>query len=284
MNAVIEMPAAWIELWAVFLLPFFEKTRYSLFDSSFCYPAKAHIGGMETFWWTDVVRCPQRKCSVAEQLMMTEADGFLYPFLKSLTDKVVSFFVLVLFSPVIMAIVPAMAVSMLLIPRDRGPLFYRERRISRGQEFHVLKFRVLRQEVVARMQREGKHARIYENDISNLTWAGRYLLKKWYFDELPQLFNILEGDMSLVGPRPWPVHMVNAQIERGLVYRKLIHAGWTGPAQLQKGQPTREKSEKLDLEYLTRCRTLPIWQLWLYDIRLLCQTLKVMLQGQGLKY
>jgi lipopolysaccharide/colanic/teichoic acid biosynthesis glycosyltransferase len=207
-----------------------------------------------------------------------------YPFLKWLTDKIVSLALLVSFSPVFMVIVSGMALSMLLRPADRGSWLYRERRISRGREFDVLKFRVLREDVISRMQPEDKHARVFEADTSNLTWAGHYLLKKLYFDELPQLFNILKGDMSLVGPRPWPVHMVNDQIKRGMAYRNLILAGWTGPSQLQKGNPTPQDSEKLDLSYLSRCRTSPRRDLWLYDIKVLLQTARVVLKGQGLTY
>ena len=207
-----------------------------------------------------------------------------YPYLKWITDKIVSLAVLAGFSPVFIVVMLAMAVSMLLRPADRGAWFYRERRISRGREFNVLKFRVLREDVIAQMQRENGHAWLYESEKSNLTWAARYFIKKWYFDELPQLFNILKGDMSLVGPRPWPVYMVHAQIKRGVVYRNLIHAGWTGPTQLQKGSPTKQGDEKLDLEYFNRCRTWPGWRLWLYDMRALFQTLRIMLKGKGLKY
>jgi lipopolysaccharide/colanic/teichoic acid biosynthesis glycosyltransferase len=207
-----------------------------------------------------------------------------YPFLKWFTDKCISLTLLALFSPIFTIVLLGMGISMLLRPQDRGLLFYRERRISKGREFDVLKFRVLREDVLARMHRENKHARLYEKDTSNLTWAGHYLIKKWYLDELPQLWNILKGDMSLVGPRPWPVHMVQAQVARGVTYRNHIHAGWTGPAQLQKGQPTGGRSEQLDQEYLHRCQTWPSWRLLRYDLGVLYETLQVMVQGQGLKY
>jgi len=204
-----------------------------------------------------------------------------YPFLKWLTDKLVPLVLIVLFSPVLMIIVLGMALDMLLYPADRGTWLYRERRTSRGKEFDLLKFRVLRQDV---SDRAAGHARRYERDTANLTWAGRHILKKWYFDELPQLLNILRGDMSLVGPRPWPIHMFEKQVARGVVYRKLIRAGWTGPAQLQKGRPNPLNSEKLDLEYLERCRTWSGWQLCKYDLQVLKDTLRVMLEGRGLRY
>ncbi len=207
-----------------------------------------------------------------------------YPYSKWLTDKFVSLALIVMFSPVFIVVILGMALSMLLRPADRGAWLYREQRFSQGQKFNVLKFRVLREDVLAQIQHKNDHARIYEADISNLTWAGRYLLKKWYFDELPQLFNVLKGDMSLVGPRPWPVHMVEDQIARGVIYRNLIRAGWTGPSQLQKGNPTPQDSEQLDLEYLNRCRTWSQWQLWQYDMSVLYQTARTLLEGKGLIY
>lgn len=217
-----------------------------------------------------------------------EDEAALYPFLKWVTDKLVALVLIVLFSPVFILIVLIMAVSMLLRPADRGAWLYRERRVSRGREFDLLKFRVLREDIIARMPPADRHARLYEKDPLNLTWVGHRLLKRWYFDELPQLFNILKGDMSLVGPRPWPVSLVDAQVKRGVVYRNLIRAGWTGPAQLQKrkkrpNSPPSRSAEELDLEYFDRCNNWPSGRLWLYDIRVLCQTVSVMLEGEGLK-
>ncbi len=215
---------------------------------------------------------------------MTELKRVPYPWQKRLTDKIVPIVILLILSPALLVVVLGMALDMLLCSADRGAWFYRERRISRGKEFDVLKFRVLREDVLAQMRQEGKHARIYEKDLTNLTWAGRHLIKRWYFDELPQLFNILRGDMSLVGPRPWPLSMVQDQIARGVRYRELIRAGWTGPAQLRKGHPDSRSSETLDLAYVERCRTWNGWRLWRYDMGVLWRTLQIMLEGKGLQY
>ena len=208
-----------------------------------------------------------------------------YPILKQTTDKLVALTLLVLLSPLLLVILLGIGVGMVVRSADRGPLLYRERRISRGKEIEVLKFRVLREGVLARMRRDGNgHTRLYEADVENLTWAGRYLIKKWYLDEVPQLLNILKGDMSLVGPRPWPLEMVRDQLERGLDYRNLIVAGWTGPAQSQKTDISLRGSEALDLEYVTACRTMSGWRLCRYDFRILLKTLKLLVRGQGLRF
>jgi lipopolysaccharide/colanic/teichoic acid biosynthesis glycosyltransferase len=175
-----------------------------------------------------------------------------------------------------------MAVDMLISRRDRGGFFYRESRISRGRLFGLLKFRTLRRDVLDEMRTNRGHARLYEADSANLTWAGRRLLKPWYLDEVPQLLNVLLGDISLVGPRPWPPEMVERQVADGRDYRNRILAGLTGPAQVTKGEGI--PYEDLDSRYLECSRTLSSWALARYDLRILWRTLVVVARGEGLNY
>ena len=207
-----------------------------------------------------------------------------YPFAKKAADKGISSMLLVLMSPVLAVAAGAMGLDRLLSRRDRGPWLYRERRISRGREFDLLKFRTLRTDALARQRDEEAHARLLENDPENLTWAGRRVLKPWYLDELPQLFNILRGDMSLVGPRPWPPSMVRDQVARGLDYRNHAMPGWTGPVQVQKGIIEPAGYTRLDLAYVDACRRWSSMRLVRYDLRILGRTVKVLARGQGLTY
>ena len=148
-----------------------------------------------------------------------------YPPAKRLFDLTVAAFLLVLLSPIVLLAALALALDMLFVPGDRGPWLYRERRISRGREFDVLKLRVLREDVIVALgAEEGAYARLRERDLGNLTRAGR-VIKRVYADELPQLVNVLRGDLSLVGPRPWPVAMVREQVEQGYDYRLHVTAG-----------------------------------------------------------
>jgi len=214
------------------------------------------------------------------------ADGVLvpYPFAKRLLDKSIAFAFLVLLAPILGAVWLVMGIDILLSRRDRGPWLYRERRISRGREFDLLKFRTIRSEVLVRDGGIQGHARLFESEPENLTWAGRRLLKPWYVDELPQLFNVLRGDLSLVGPRPWPVSMVEAQVAAGCDYRNLVMAGWTGPAQIQKGVTEPAGYTELDLAYVERCRSWSSGRLIRFDLRILWNTLKVIGRGEGLRY
>ena len=129
----------------------------------------------------------------------------------------------------------------------------------------------------------GAYARQYERDESNLTWAGR-VLKRAYLDELPQLIAVLRGQMSLVGPRPWPVAMVEEQLAEGLDYRTKVPAGWTGPAQVLKDSSGKANATALDLAYVEACRTMSPLRLLRYDVGLLSSSLATMLRGRGLRY
>jgi len=217
---------------------------------------------------------------------MKQLEDTPYPLIKWLTDKSIAIFLLLIVSPLLISIFVAMYLNMLFRSSDRGGIFYRETRITRGRKFDILKFRVLKEDVLTLMVEEGKHARVYEEDVDNLTWTGKYILKKCYLDELPQLFNILKGDMSLVGPRPWPVYMVDEQIEKGIEYRNHIVAGWTGVVQLEKGSKDQKNFDQLvqlDLDYFDDGLTKSSFFLWRKDMGILIQTIKVMLKRGGLE-
>jgi lipopolysaccharide/colanic/teichoic acid biosynthesis glycosyltransferase len=188
----------------------------------------------------------------------------------------------VLLFPLTAVLLAGMAIDMIVSPRDRGSFFYRENRISRGRLFGLIKFRTLSRGALEEMRAAGGHARLYEANAANLTWAGRRLLKPWYLDELPQLLNVLRGDISLVGPRPWPPEMVRQQVAEGRDYRNRIPGGLTGPAQVTKGEEI--PFEDLDLRYLERCEALSSWALVGYDLQVLWRTVLVIARGEGLNY
>ena len=215
---------------------------------------------------------------------LAEPQSVPYPLAKKVTDKGISSLLLVAFSPVFVVAYVAIGIDGMLVPRDRGPWLYRERRISRGREFDLLKFRTLRVVALERQRHGEAHARLLENDRENLTWAGRRVLKPWYLDELPQLFNVLRGDMSLVGPRPWPPSMVRDQVAAGLDYRNQVLPGWTGPVQVQKGIVQPAGYTKLDLAYVDASRRWSGLELARYDLGILWRTMKVLARGEGLTY
>jgi lipopolysaccharide/colanic/teichoic acid biosynthesis glycosyltransferase len=207
-----------------------------------------------------------------------------YPVPKLVLDKALALLLLVLLTPVFALVLAAIGIDMLVSARDGGRWLYRERRVSRGREFDLLKFRTLRRDVLERVRSEESHARLHEADEANLTWAGRRVLKPWYLDELPQIWNVLRGDMSLVGPRPWPPSMVANQAAKGLSYRNEFVAGWTGPAQVEKGVTESAGYAQLDVAYVEACRSSSAWQIVRRDLGILRRTLVVMAKGEGLRF
>ena len=206
-----------------------------------------------------------------------------YPAAKRVLDVAIALPLLVLLAPVFAFLFVAMGIDMLRCARDRGPWLYREERISRGRVFELLKFRTLRRAALAGMD-PASHARMLEADETNLTWAGRRLLKPWYLDELPQLWNVVRGDMSLVGPRPWPLPMVANQLAQGLTYRNEFVAGWTGPVQVEKGITEPADYQQLDLAYVRACREDRAATIVRRDLRLLWRTMRVLARGEGLRF
>jgi lipopolysaccharide/colanic/teichoic acid biosynthesis glycosyltransferase len=198
---------------------------------------------------------------------------------KRALDLVVAGAAVLVLLPLLIVVLTAFALDVLFVPRDRGPLLYREPRISKGRRIGLLKFRTLRTDV---LDRAAGHARLLEADTANLTWTGRRLLKPWYLDEVAQLWNVLRGDISVVGPRPWPPELVDRQVAEGLTYRNEVAAGLTGPAQVTKG--SGRPFADLDLVYVDRVRTLSSWGLVRYDVEILARTIGVIVRGEGLSY
>jgi lipopolysaccharide/colanic/teichoic acid biosynthesis glycosyltransferase len=205
-----------------------------------------------------------------------------YPPAKRVLDRGGGILLALLATPLFGLALGAGALDRALHPAARGRWLIRDRRISAGREFDLLKFRVLREDVMTEVEATDGNARLREAERESLTASGA-LIKRWYLDELPQLVNVIRGELSLVGPRPWPAVMVESQVAKGLDYRLRIRAGWTGPAQASKGEPDAS-FERSDLAYVEATRTLSGRELVALDLRTLGKTLRTMLRGEGLQF
>ncbi len=194
-------------------------------------------------------------------------------FLKRTLDVMLSLVGLVVTAPLLAAVA-------LVIKLDSpGPVFYRAPRVGKkGKRFLCQKFRTMvtdadrRKELLrARNERHGACFKI-AND-PRITRVGRFL-RRYSLDELPQLWNVWCGDMSLVGPRPHPLDDFE-QYDLEDLRRLEVTPGITGLWQVTaRRDPSFERNVALDVEYIEH------WNLWM-DLRILCKTVSVVLQGSG---
>jgi lipopolysaccharide/colanic/teichoic acid biosynthesis glycosyltransferase len=199
---------------------------------------------------------------------------------KLILDKTLAILLLAPLAPALALVALAIKLDGLINSLNRGPVFYREIRVTQGREFGLLKFRILRLPAIE-LIKDGAVPKEVENRPANLTATGAFL-KKYGLDELPQILNVLKGDLSFVGPRPKPVPEYLAELGRGIDSRRLIRAGLTGPVQIMKGtKRTAAEESGADAAYIESCRTLPGPSLVLLDLRIIFKTVKVMAGGSG---
>ena len=185
-----------------------------------------------------------------------------YLILKRLFDIVVALVALIVLSPVMLVVAAGIKLT------DSGPVFYKQKRLTKnGKEFDVIKFRSMRQDAekdgIARLSTGEKDQRV--------TPIGRFI-RKVRIDELPQLFNILEGSMSIVGPRPERPEIAR-QYEKELPefsLRLQAKAGLTGYAQVY-GKYNSSPYDKLqmDLMYIANPS---FWE----DLKIIFDTVKIL--------
>ena len=155
---------------------------------------------------------------------------------------------------------------------DGGPVFYRQVRLTRdGKQFKILKFRSMRVDA----EKDGV-ARLASEHDDRITRVG-HIIRAIRFDELPQLLNILRGDMSFVGPRPERPEIA-AQYEQEMPafsLRLQVKAGLTGTAQVYGRYNTEPKDKlKMDLMYINNMSPLE-------DLRLMFATARILFMRES---
>ena len=211
--------------------------------------------------------------------LLTRHSGLEQPLprlIKRLFDIVVSGMVLLLLSP-------AMLMIAVMVKRDGGPVFFGHRRIGKGgKAFYCLKFRTMiagSADVLRRHLEESPEAKAewdathkLKND-PRITRFGAFL-RSSSLDELPQLINVLRGQMSLVGPRP----IVKAEIKKyqqDIAHYYRVSPGVTGLWQVSgRNDVTYEQRVQMDSWYVRN------WSLW-HDIAILCKTFPALLKRHG---
>ncbi|WP_089106385.1 sugar transferase [Streptomyces hyaluromycini] len=193
--------------------------------------------------------------------------------IKEVVDRVGAVVLLMLFAPLMML------AALLVLVDSRGGAFYRQRRVGKdGREFTILKFRTMavgahgaRAQLADRNEGAGLLFKLRRDP--RVTRVGA-VLRRYSVDELPQLFNVLTGSMSLVGPRP-PLPEECAEYGPDIRRRLLVKPGLTGLWQISgRSDLPWEEAVRLDLRYVED------WSLAL-DTVILWKTMRAVLHGQG---
>lgn len=182
--------------------------------------------------------------------------------LKRLLDVTVSTLGVLFFSPLLLGI------AWLIWWEDRGPIFYIHPRVGKdGKEFPFFKFRTM----AVGSDRQGYELQTQDPRITRI---GNFL-RRWSLDEVPQLLNVIRGEMSLIGPRPTLAYQVEQYTprQRG---RLSVRPGLTGLAQVKgRNSLTWPERIELDLQYIEN------YSLWL-DLSILLQTFEAVLRPDGI--
>jgi putative colanic acid biosynthesis UDP-glucose lipid carrier transferase len=178
--------------------------------------------------------------------------------LKSIEDYILSFVLLLMASPLMLVLAAGVKLS------SSGPVLYRQRRVGwNGKKFTMYKFRTMPVEA------EVESGPVWSSNVDNRATKFGSFLRKTSLDELPQLFNVLQGKMSLIGPRPERPHFVEKYKNEVPHYMRkhLVKAGLTGWAQVHgwRGNTCLHTRIEHDLYYIEN------WSLWL-DIKIIIMT------------
>lgn len=214
---------------------------------------------------SEIMACRAKPMTMFHMPML-RMDGYTpsvtYTAVKRLMDLLFSGIALVVFSP-IMAVV-ALAIKL----EDGGPVFYRQERLTQGEKrFKILKFRSMR----INAESDGVAKLSTGKNDPRVTRVGR-VIRALRIDEIPQLINILKGEMSIVGPRPERPELTEeyAKVYPEFKLRLLSKAGLTGYAQVYgKYNTTPEDKLRMDLMYILRPSILE-------DIKLMLATVKIL--------
>lgn len=213
------------------------------------------MDGADNIFLFDVplLLCRNRGLSIEERMV------------KRIMDIVISLIGIVVASPFMLLI--AIAIKLY----DGGPVFYKQERLTRGgRPFMILKFRSMSTDS------EAKGARLAAKNDTRVTPVGK-VIRNIHFDELPQLFNILKGDMSVVGPRP-ERQVIMEEYRKELPefdFRLKVKAGLTGYAQVfGKYNTTPYDKLKFDMQYIENYS-------FGLDIKIMILTFKILFQKEN---
>jgi len=257
------------------------SAKRSMFDQVEAAIRACELEGVEVWLVADFFRTQISRTSIDDfyghpvLVFRTTPGASWESVLKQLIDRIGALIALVLLSPFLLLF------GLIVKFSSPGPIFFRQKRSGlNGQPFTLYKFRTmvtnaeqLQHELAAMNEMSGPVFKV-SND-PRITAFGKYM-RKFSIDEWPQFYNVLRGEMSLVGPRPLPVDEVRRFNDLAHRRRLSVKPGLTCLWQISGRNNVKDFKDwvRLDLEYIDN------WSLWL-DLKILMRTVPVVLVGNG---
>ncbi|MBA9025660.1 O-antigen biosynthesis protein WbqP [Peribacillus huizhouensis] len=190
----------------------------------------------------------------------------IYPICKRMIDCLLSLVALLTLSPIFLLIAIIIKID------SKGPVFFKQKRIGKNKKiFYILKFRTMRTNTPKDMP-----THMLQNPEAFITKIGKFL-RKTSLDELPQIINILKGEMSIIGPRPALWNQYDLIAERDKYGSNDIYPGLTGWAQVNgRDELPLEIKTRLDGEYVDRMS-------FAFDALIFLKTIFSVCKGAGIK-
>ncbi len=179
-------------------------------------------------------------------------------------------------------VIPFLILGAVIMADSPGGAFFRQKRMGfRGREFCMIKFRTMKVRAIADDTEMARHDAMTQSDDVRITRVGRFL-RRSRIDELPQVFNVLKGQMSFIGPRPEAIALSKWYEEHlpFYLYRHIVRPGITGWAQVNQGHVAdlESVSQKLNYDFFY----IKYFSSWL-DVLIVIKTFKTIVSGFGSK-
>lgn len=190
----------------------------------------------------------------------------VYPIIKRYLDFILAFISMVFLWPIFLILAVIIKID------SKGPIFFKQKRVGKNNEyFHILKFRTMRSDTPKDMP-----THLLQNPDAFITKSGKFL-RKTSLDELPQIINILKGDMSIIGPRPALWNQYDLIAERDKYGSNDIYPGLTGWAQVNgRDELPIEVKASFDGEYVKKMSLS-------FDTKIFFKTVFSVLRSDGVK-